>query len=260
MALSFAEYLDLVDRNGRHAVLCLGRLSPNVKVASGSGQLLPAKIWAPALWCSLESEAWALENPAVHWSQRTEPKVPTKYSARVAALATELGRFTQLARTAGPDVHISSIHGSGRVIDVVRMVAHEVTLAAHASGRAAGMPLDPLAPEVASDGIDQWLHLSQVSQGATPKYEVRIAALRCTDTGDMWHLALNGDWNFRLVPPTNGGAVLVESTALTLLLWLQGHRPPDGLVLFTGDAKTFADLREVLALPAIETPKRRWFR
>ena len=247
------EYLDLLDAHGRIVVDNLGRLSPEAVVPP-----IPLSVRATAEdhWSTLEVWVRSLKNPAVHWSKFAESEPPEEYSALVAAIAEELERLSRSFATLDPDTRIDYFGRPGTVVNVARLLAHEVIQVAHASALAAGLSTSPVSPAVASDGIDRALH-HWASHEPVERKE-KIVAIRCTDTGQAWHLALNGEDNFRLVAPANA-AVHAGGRAQDLLWWLHGHATPKGAVTLEGDKKTIRDLWANLMLSEIEVPKRRWF-
>lgn len=251
MALSLTEYRDLLDEQGRVVVHGLGRLSPDAEVPP-----LPLSALAAAEdhWGTLEIWARSLENPAAHWSELQEVSPPQDYAALVAAIATEYERLSGSLTILDADVGIDYFDRRGTVAEAARLLAHEATVMAHAACMAAGLVPPVVAPEVASDGIDQtlrhWSSAERVERKEKP------VAMRCTDTGDAWHLALNGTDSFRLAASTDS-VVRVEGSALDVLWWLHGHPSPEGAVTLEGDKKTMQDLLEVLMIPEIESPNQK---
>jgi uncharacterized protein (TIGR03083 family) len=85
-----------------------------------------------------------------------------------------------------------------------------------------------VAPEVAADSVDEFLHFSVASDDdpddpVAPPLEGTLA-LRSTDTGDAWTLSDGArPGTARVSSGVADGAALVEAPAATLLLWLYGR-------------------------------------
>lgn len=253
MALSFTEHLDLLELHGRSAVQNLGKLSPKANVPPIP---LSARATAEDHWSTLEVWAWLLENPSSSWTDHPAQESSQEYPQLVAAIRTELDRLARSLPRCGPDTAIEYFDRPGTVAEVARLLAHKAMEAAHSTGLAAGTTTLSVSPMAASDGIDQALfHWSAEDSGGERKQ--KVVAIRCTDTGDEWHIALNGDENFRLVGHGEA-AVVVEGGAQDVLWWLHGYATPEELVTLSGDPRTIRDLRVNLMLPELEAPKRRF--
>ena len=255
MTVSFAEHLELLVSHGRATLACLELLAPQCALPPRGD---PAHQAAAEHWATLEIWAWSLENPAAHWSRREEPRTPATYAALVAGIGAELIRLEAALLRSGPKMEVDYLGRPGSAAEVARLLAHEAIALAHATSLAADEPAPPPSPRIASDGIDQALKQWETS-GEAARSRPETVAIRTSDTGSVWHLALAVEDEFRLVPSASTAAV-VAGPAVDVLWWLHGHADPAGGVEVHGTAGTVERLRSALMHPEPELPKRRrWF-
>lgn len=255
MPLSFPDYLNLVKVHGQKAVHNLGRLSPEAEVPPIP---LSARATAEDHLGTLNSWAWSLENPSADSDESPKWQAPEEYSQLLVAIPTELDRIARSLAGSGPDAAIEYFDRPGTVAEVARLLAHEAIVAEHSTGLAAGVNTVSLTPWAAADGIDHALRHWEMDD-ADLKLKVNIVKILCTDTRDVWHLALKGNECFRIVGRADA-AVVVKGVAQELLWWLHGHPTSKELVTLSGDRGTIHDLWVNLMLAGDEPPKgRRWF-
>lgn len=255
MALLFPEYLALMELHGRTAVHNLGRLSPEAEVPPLP---LSSRETAEDHLGTLDSWVWILENPSADLDEYPEWKTPEEYAHLIAGIATTLDRLARLLSRSGPDAPITYFDRPGTMAEVARLLAHEVVVAEHSTGLAADVSTLSLTPSIAADGIDHALRHWEMDFPEL-KAKVNIVRIMCTNTGDVWHLALKGDECFRVVGRADA-AVVVKGMAEDVVWWLHGYMTPKGSVTLSGDRGTIHDLWGQLMLAGDEPPKgRRWF-
>lgn len=148
------------------------------------------------------------------------------------------------AVAAGPETPVWTFLGPRPAAWWVRRRLHEATVHGFDAALAAGKPYE-LAPEVAADGVSEWLSLLAARpREPVPLDEGATMHLHATDDG----LSEAGEWMVRRegadIAWEHGhakGAVAVRGSAADLLLGLQ-HRIPagDGRLQVLGAAPVFA--------------------
>jgi uncharacterized protein (TIGR03083 family) len=134
-------------------------------------------------------------------------------AAALDAWLAETGRIlVDALREAGPDTEVwtwSETHNAGFW---ARRMTHEVTIHRADATLAAGLPYD-VAPDVAADGIDEWLQIVEqmLRAGRRKDFEElrgpgRSIHLHATDTGPE----LNAEW-------------VVDLTEEGIISWRRGH-------------------------------------
>jgi uncharacterized protein (TIGR03083 family) len=118
-----------------------------------------------------------------------------------------------------------------------RRQAHEVTVHRWDAQRAAGSTPEPIEPETASDGIDEFFGLIVprvlVREGVeTPRSSVHV---HCTDVAGEW-LVTTDDSGYRLRREHAKGDAAVRGPAAALLLYLYGRVDATDEIEIIGDA------------------------
>jgi uncharacterized protein (TIGR03083 family) len=131
-----------------------------------------------------------------------------------------------------------------------RRMGHETTIHRVDAEQAAGVPLTPIDPAVALDGIDEMfaVHLAAFGAGRSPG-DGRTVHLHATDAeGES-----EGEWTVRFAEGDLAveaghakGDAAVRGPAADLLLWVWGRHPLDDLEVF-GDTSAAQALRTALS-------------
>jgi uncharacterized protein (TIGR03083 family) len=185
--------------------------------------------------------AWHVLGVHAGWTELVEHPTddPTKaFEAEVASgdptfdktALVELGRGTMLrmVRTFGAADQQQPTWTWAAQQDVAFITRHQVQEAAVHRWDAqttAGVAVDPIAPEVAADAIDEFLTLSRpaFTQGGPPL--PGSVHLHCTDVDGEWFVYPDG----RIEPIHAKGEVALRGAASDLLLALYGRIPLDDL-------------------------------
>ncbi len=87
----------------------------------------------------------------------------------------------------------------------------------------------PLAPEVASECIDEYTEVGLRSSSSRPdrNYPATSLHLHCTDTEGEWLITGDGDRDFTVVREHAKGDAAVKGTAQALLMWVWGRPGPE---------------------------------
>ncbi len=117
-----------------------------------------------------------------------------------------------------------------------RRQAHETAMHRVDAQLAAGS-VEPIAPELAADGIDELLWLLPLVPWSKPEGgRGETAHLHCTDVEGEWSLEFTPD-GLRVERVHTKGDVAVRGTAFDLLLWCSGRGRLESLDVFGDDAR-----------------------
>ncbi|PZT70440.1 hypothetical protein DN402_10420 [Streptomyces sp. SW4] len=133
-------------------------------------------------------------------------------AALQAWLAEAGAQVVAALREAGPDTRVWTWSGVDTSGFWARRMTHELVVHHADASLAAGLPLAPVAAEVAADAVDEWLWIVRFVQQVLPDSPVqglrlpgRSLHLHATDTGPE----LNAEW---LIEPAEDGVT-----------WRRGH-------------------------------------
>lgn len=121
-----------------------------------------------------------------------------------------------------------------------RRMAHETTVHRWDAQHGTGTGVDPIASDVARDGIDEYtvVGLRHSSSKPTRDYPTESLHLHRTDGDGEWMFVGDGDGGVTVTHEHAKGDAAVRGTAADLLLWIWG-RPAGDLELF-GDPEVAA--------------------
>ncbi|MEV7221777.1 maleylpyruvate isomerase family mycothiol-dependent enzyme [Streptomyces sp. NPDC093681] len=164
-------------------------------------------------WTGLIVGTRAEENVPMDRVPGAEGPAATGDAAALDAWLAESGEVLVGAlREVGPDTRVWSWSGDDRAGFWARRMTHELVVHGADAALAAGLPVQPVAPEVAADAIDEWLDIVRFVQRAlpgAPAKELRAPGssihLHATDTP----AELNAEWFVEL--PEEG------------VVWRRGH-------------------------------------
>lgn len=105
-----------------------------------------------------------------------------------------------------------------------RRMCHE-TMVHRWDMQSVALDIDPLFPERASDGIDEYLEVGlQYSSGRPNReYPTRSLHLHCNDTAGEWTVVADADNTLTVVREHSKGDAAVKADAEELLLWIWGR-------------------------------------
>ncbi len=149
--------------------------------------------------------------------------------------------------------------GVNTVAWVRRRQAHEALIHRVDAEQAAGGPLTPVDPAVASDGVDEILNVMIAGIPEWGEFTADGTSMRieCTDAGGSWDLVFGRftgtspntgttyDTDALMVEPTETPDAVLRGTAWDLDLWLWG-RGPLAPITITGD-RSFAERLRTMA-------------
>jgi uncharacterized protein (TIGR03083 family) len=124
-----------------------------------------------------------------------------------------------------------------------RRQAHETAMHRVDAQLAAGS-VQPIAPDLAADGIDEWFDIvAHTPFHDPPTGDGETLHFHCTDVTGEWLLRLTPD-GLEVEREHAKGDVAARGTASDLLCWLQGRGPVDVLDVF-GDGALLSRWREL---------------
>ena len=161
----------------------------------------------------------------------------TSCSPLAAATADELA---DLLTSTDPSTPVWTWAGHNDVGWVARRVAHETAVHRHDAEEAAGRRYE-IDPELASDGIDEYLHVFLPRRAAEHELSGSVH-LHCTDVAGEWLVEPAADGGTPTIRREHAkGDAAVRGPAEDLLLVLWGRLPLDAADVI-GDAAVAAQL------------------
>jgi uncharacterized protein (TIGR03083 family) len=223
MRINHLGYVDVLQREGE-ALLAAAAQAPEAKVPScgewDMGDLVAHvghvfHFWATCVDDKIDGEQY--EAPA-----------PPGPGATADWAREQLGRLVRVLRAHDPSEEVWSWTPQKDVAFVSRRMAHEAIVHRWDAERAAGIDPD-IVPELASDGIDEFLTFFVTPEGWGP-YDVPTTSvhLHATDTPGEWLVRL-GDGTSVVTREHAKGDAAMRGAASDLLLALWRRVPLDGV-------------------------------
>lgn len=183
-------------------------------------------------------QRWAARTVATRPAERISRRDMSEAPPRAELLAWFHAAGRELVTTlaaADPAAPVWTFGPDGTVRFWFRRQAHEVTVHRVDAERAAGRPAAPIAPDLAADGIDEWLGFAAAFGHDALRGEGETVHLHCTDTAD----GELGEWLLTLRPDGPGlervhakGDVAARGAASDLDLFVAGRVGVDALEVF----------------------------
>ena len=192
------------------------------------------------------------------------PPLPRDRDALLAAYDDASAALRAALRDTDPQVEVHMWADDKRVGFIARRQALEAAVHRMDAELAAGLPVTPVDPALAADGV---LEVLDVMYGGCPpwgRFEPTgpHVVVRCTDTGDEVPVVLGRftgtdpegttydepDLSVRSADPGADPSAVVSGSADDLLAWLWHRRGPEGVSL-TGDDSTIEELTALLSNP-----------
>ena len=190
------------------------------------------------------------------------PPLPVEREALLAAYDEASAALQETLRETDPATEVWMWSEDKRVGFIARRQALEAAVHRMDAELAAGLPVTPVAEDLAADGV---LEVLDVMHGGCPpwgSFEVAgpQVVVRCSDTGDEVLVVLGrfrgtapdgrsfdeDDLSVRCASPDAEASAVVSGTADDLLAWLWHRRGPEGVSL-SGDETTIEALTALLA-------------
>lgn len=191
------------------------------------------------------------------------PQRPDGREATLAAFDAAQRALTEALRGTAPDeprwmwTPDASLHTAGYI---ARRQAHEALIHRVDAELTAGVPVSPIDPTLAADGVDEVVEVMYGREHPLVTFaptDGRVVELVATDAERRWSLQLGretgtvpdsgeliDDPNFRPAPDATAVA-RISGTAADLDLWLW-NRPTTGTLTRSGDQPTLDAMDEVL--------------
>ena len=184
--------------------------------------------------------AWCVREQAQDPDGRPRLERPAGDDELYAMAAATAAQLADLLATSDPSTPVWTWAGGGDVAWVARRVAHETAVHRHDAEEAAEHRYE-IDPELASDGIDEYLHVFVPRRPAEHELTGSVH-LHCTDVAGEWLVepAAAGEAPTIRREHAKGDAA-VRGPAEDLLLVLWGRRPLESADVI-GDAAVAAQL------------------
>lgn len=232
-------YLDHLDRESRRFLEVLASVDPAVPVPTCPDWSTADLVWHLAevqwFWGSI-AEGRITDKDDVEAADGEKPARPDDYQELLALFGTARKRLAAAVADGADDTPMWSWAAEQTLRFTRRRQAHEALIHRVDAELTAGIPVDPLDPRLAADGIDEVLTVmwGDVPDWAGFSTTGKVLALETTDTGDAWMVELGRmvgtsprsgrSYDEPTTTPVEAGSrtadALVRGSAADLDLWL----------------------------------------